>query len=104
MGPPLGGGWGGGPPLGGVGGCALGPHPVGGSCFGRGGWARAGRGQRLELRGSWGWGGLPAGRQLLLLLLLLLDDELLLLHRLRWLLQELGLLQRGVGCGGGKGG
>ena len=62
----------------------------------------------MELGGSRGSrGGLPAGCQLLLLLLLLLllDEELLLrLHWLRRLLQELGGLQRGVGCGDSDGG
>ena len=63
----------------------------------------------MELGGGGGArGGLPAGRQLLLLLLLLLDDEVLLLrlrlHRLRRLLQELGGLQWGVGCGDSDGG
>lgn len=62
----------------------------------------------MELGGGGGaQGGLPARRQLLLLLL---DDELWLrwlrLHRLRrrWLLQELGGLQRGVGCRDSDGG
>lgn len=85
-----------------VGGATLAPCSLGDPCFGLGGWARAGRGQGLELGGGGGArGGLPTGAQLLLLL----DDELLLLlrwwlrlHRLRRLLQELGGLQWGIGC------
>lgn len=84
-----------------VGGAALAPRSLGKPRFGLGGRAGAGGGEGLELGGSGGRGGrggLPAGGQLLLLL----DDKLLLLrrrHRLRRLLQELGGLQRGVGCG-----
>lgn len=91
-----------------IGGATLAPCSLGGPCFGLGGWARAGRGQRLELGdGGGARRGLPTGAQLLLLLL---DDKLLLLlrrrlrlHRLRRLLQELGGLQRGIGCGDSKG-
>lgn len=93
-----------------VGGAALTPRSLGDPCFGLGSWAGAGGGQGLELGGGGGArGGLPTGAQLLLLLL---DDELLLLlllrrwlrlHRLRRLLQELGGLQRGIGCGDSDG-
>lgn len=91
-------------------GATLAPCSLRGPCFGLGGWARAGREQRLELGdGGGARRGLPTGAQLLLLLLLL-DDKLLLLlrrrlwlHRLRRLLQELGGLQRGIGCGDSKG-
>lgn len=88
-----------------VGGAALTPSSLGDPGFGLRGRARAGRGKGLELGGGGGARGrLPTGCQLLLL-----DDKLLLLlrlrlHRLRWLLQELGGLQRGVGCGDNDGG
>lgn len=88
-----------------VGGAALTPSSLGDPGFGLRGRARAGRGKGLELGGGGGARGrLPTGCQLLLL-----DDKLLLLlrlrlHRLRRLLQELGGLQRGVGCGDNDGG